>query len=145
MDSFITNPGFEHLGQNILRFLNKKSSLEFRLVNYSAKDFVENPRFWLKKLNYKNSGSVELHEAWLTFIQMVEERNPLLKKNIALVLMKLVDNSYDIKKLFPLGVLSLFGDLHLVKFIMKNINLPWYKVLWEILSSKLTYRLYTRC
>ena len=120
MDSFITNPGFEHLGQNILRLLNKKSTLAFRLVNYSAKDFVENPRFWLKKLNYKNSGSVELHEAWLTFIQKVEEGNPLLKKNIALVLMKLVDNSHHKKQFFPLHVVSGFADLLLVKFIMEN-------------------------
>ena len=94
--------------------------MAFRLVNHSSKDFVENPRFWLKKLNYKNSGSVELHKAWFTFIQKVEEKNPSLKKNIAFVLMKLVDNYYDIQKIFPLGVLSLFGDLHLVKFIMKN-------------------------
>ena len=72
---------------------------------------------------------VELHEAWFTLIQKVEEENPLLKKNIALVLMKLVDNSHHKKQFFPLHVVSGFADLHLVKFIIGN-NLV------EILSKK---------
>ena len=71
--SLIANPGFEHLGHNILRHLNKKTTLSLRMVNIDCKNFVENPRFWLKKLNYKKSGSAEVHEAWLTLIQKVEE------------------------------------------------------------------------
>ena len=132
MKSFITNPGFEHLGQNILMHLNKKTSLAVRLVNHSTKDFVDNPIFWLKKLNYKNSGSLELHIAWSTLIQKIKENNLDLAQNVALNLIKLIDSDdlnadEDIRLdhdgyryFFPLNVFSLFGDFPLVKFIIEN-------------------------
>ena len=119
MESFITNPGFHHLGQNILRHLNKKTLLSLRLVNHSSKYFVDNPRFWLKKLDYKNNGSKELHEAWLTLIQKVEEKDSDLKQNVAANLIKLFDDNLWGEN-FPLNVLSGFGDVKLVKFIIEN-------------------------
>ena len=136
--SLISNPGFEHLGHNILRHLNKKTVFSLRMVNNDCKNFVENPRFWLKKLNFKNCESTEIHEAWLTLIQKVEEENYDLKENLALNFIKLFnydDNFSTVlteaskkiliqelyaKQLFPLNLLSLFGDLPLVKFIIKN-------------------------
>ena len=147
LETFMTNPGFEHLGQKILRHLKKKNLLALRLVNNSTKDFVDNPKFWLKKMNYKNRELMELHEAWSKLIKKVEEEHPDLKKNIALNLIKLNGNEYfnadDIFErvdliigykymnqlnsafcrgtvLFPLNILSLFGDLALVEFIIEN-------------------------
>ena len=120
LESIITNPGFHYLGQSILRHLNIESLLSLRLVNHSSKVFVENPRFWLKKLKYKNSDLMEVHEAWSSLIQKVEEKNPELKQNVVLNLIKLVDNSQDRRELFPLNILSLFGDLPLVDFIINN-------------------------
>ena len=123
LESFFTNPGFEHLGHNILNHLNKKTILSLKLANHSCKNFVENPRFWLKKLNYKKSGSLELHEAWSKLINKVEEENPDLKKNIAFNLIRLVicqgwslskvTHNHWRRKIFPLNVVSLSGDLAL--------------------------------
>ena len=48
MESLIANPGFAHLSQNILKYLDKKSLLTLRLVSYTCKKFIEDPRFWLK-------------------------------------------------------------------------------------------------
>ena len=97
MESLITNPGFEHLGHNILSHLDTKNLLNIRLVNHQFKDFVDNPRLWLKKLNYKNSGFMELHEAWMSLIQKVEAENSDLLKNIVLNLIKLIEDDNDLK------------------------------------------------
>ena len=120
LESLISNPGFEHLSQNILIHLDKKTLLAMRLVNNSSRDFLNKPRFWLNKMNYKNGGSMELHKAWISLIQKVEDENLDLEQNIARHLIKLVDNSEMKRKLFPLNVISMYGDLHLVKFIIKN-------------------------
>ena len=117
---FISNPGFEHLGRNILRNLNKKTSLSLRVANHSCRDFVENPRFWLKKLTSKRSESMGLHKIWSNLINKVEQENPDLVQNIVFCLIKLTDNSQDRRELFPLNVFSLFGDLRLVQFIITN-------------------------
>ena len=116
LESFMTNPGFEHLGRNILKHLNKKTILALRLGNHASQYFVDNSRFFLKKLKCKQ----EQYEAWYTLIRKIEEQNPDLRLNIALNLIKLNDNYQDIKELFPLNVFSLFGDLSLVKFIVEN-------------------------
>ena len=61
-----------------------------------------------------------LYKSWFDLIHKVEEENIDLKQNVALNLIKLVDNSPTRKKLFPLNVVSLFGDLPLVKFIIEK-------------------------
>ena len=119
MESFITNPGFQHLGQNILRHFGKEKLLSLRLVNHACKKFVENPRFWLKKLNYKKSGLVELHEAWSTLIRKVEEENPDLEQNVAKILIKLVGQE-DFQEIIPLEMLCIHEELVLLKFTIKH-------------------------
>ena len=61
-----------------------------------------------------------LYKSWFDLIHKVEEENINLKQNLALNLIKLVDNSPNRKKLFPLNVASLFGDLPLVQFIIEK-------------------------
>ena len=75
----------------------------------------------LKKLNDNNNASMDLHEAWSSLIQKVEEENPDWKHNVALTWIKctLVENT-EYNNLFPLNAFSLFGDLPLVYFIIEN-------------------------
>ena len=121
LESIITNPGFQHISERILSHLDKKASLSLRLVNNACKNFVENPRHWLK-LNYKKTESVELYDAWSKLIEKVEEENPDLEQNIVFNLSRLVNNHQWERKLSPLQVISLSGDTPLVKFIIeKNI------------------------
>ena len=64
---------------------------------------------------------MQLHQAWSGLIQKVEEENPDLVQNVALNLIRLFENSNIRKRtFFPLNLLSLFGDLLLVKFIIEN-------------------------
>ena len=49
METIIENPGLEHISQDIFELLDKKNSLDCRLVNSSWKGIVEKPKFWLKK------------------------------------------------------------------------------------------------
>ena len=49
METVIENPRLEHISQDIFELLDKKNSLDCRLVNSSWKGIVEKPKFWLKK------------------------------------------------------------------------------------------------
>ena len=124
LENIITNPGLEHLGLSILRHLNTKTLLNLRLVNHSCKYFVENPRFWLKKLKYMQSGSMEIYKAWSSLILKVEEEENFdLDQNVVLNLIKLLNcfqQSWVPFKFLPLNVFSLFGDLPMVKFMTKT-------------------------
>ena len=104
MESFISNPGFEHLGFNILKHFDKAALLSLSLINHSWRDFVLNPRFWMKKLNCKNGESMhtDLYKAWFDLIHKVEEENIDLKQNIALNLIKMGDNSPNRKKIISI-------------------------------------------
>ena len=150
LESIITNPGLQHLGHKILRHLNKKTLLALRIANHSCKNFVENSRLILKKINFNvplcakfgtakcaqsaqcalcakraqcaQCGTMDkwIKQAWLMLIQKVEEENPDLVENVALNLMKLYKSNAKTKRIFPLNVISQFGDIHLVEFIIEQ-------------------------
>ena len=50
LESFINNPGLQHIAENILQNLDKHSLLKYRLVNSSWKRILDQPIFWLNKL-----------------------------------------------------------------------------------------------
>ena len=49
MDSFINNPGFQHIGKKIFKFLDHKSLVSCRKVNRAWKKLVDDPNLWLKR------------------------------------------------------------------------------------------------
>ena len=51
MEAITKNPGFQHVGEDILKLLDKESALNCRMVNSSWKQFFDQPIFWLKKLD----------------------------------------------------------------------------------------------
>ena len=52
-NSIISNPGFFHITSRIFGHLDYKSLLQCRLVGQSWKNHVDQPLFWLKKLEKK--------------------------------------------------------------------------------------------
>ena len=50
MDSFLSNPGLDHIGSKIFLNLDFTTLLKLRFVSQSWKCFLDNPRFWLKFL-----------------------------------------------------------------------------------------------
>ena len=97
---------------------NFVNNMDKQNINHSCKDFVEKPLFWLKKLELKWT-QIDLHKAWFSLIQTIEEKNLDLVPNLVFILKKLVNDDYT-KKLFPLNVFCQFGDLPLIKFIIEN-------------------------
>ena len=53
LESFINNPGLQHIAENILQNLDKHSLLKYRLVNSSWKRILDRPIFWFNKLVMK--------------------------------------------------------------------------------------------
>ena len=51
MDSFTKNPGLFHISEKIFKFLDQNSLMDCRMVNKSWKQVLDQPIFWLKKLN----------------------------------------------------------------------------------------------
>ena len=54
MDIVTKTPGLQHLSEDIFKLLDKKSSLQCRLVNSSWKNVLDQPNFWLKKLSQED-------------------------------------------------------------------------------------------
>ena len=97
---------------------NFVNNMDKQSLNHSYKDCEEKPSFWLKKLELKWTQN-DLHKAWFSLIQTIEEKNLDLVSNLVSVLKKLVNDDYT-KKLFPLNVFCQFGDLPLIEFIIEN-------------------------
>ena len=62
MEAIIKIPGFQHVGEDIFKLLNKESVLNCRLVNSSWKQFFDQPIFWLKKLDSEITSLKEQHQ-----------------------------------------------------------------------------------
>ena len=90
-----------------------ENSLEFFITSTGSHNI-------LRHLNKNSKLALDLHEAWSSLFQKIKEENPDLKQNVALILNKLNRNGQYMRELFPLNVLSLFGDLCLVKFIIEH-------------------------
>ena len=57
MEAITKIPGFQHIGEEIFKLLDKASVLNCRMVNSSWKQFFDQPIFWLKKLNSEITSS----------------------------------------------------------------------------------------
>ena len=68
ISSLITNPGYSIISQKILRCLDHKSHLTFRLVSKSWKIQVDCPYFWMKKCVQKGMPK-NLQVAWTELLQ----------------------------------------------------------------------------
>ena len=69
----IGNPAFPHISQKILQLLNTKSQISFRQVCQSWKLQVDQPFFWIKKLNFTKVA----HDAWIDFLGRIDETSKL--------------------------------------------------------------------
>ena len=76
IDNLMTNPGYSIITQKIIRFLDHKSHLAFRLVGRSWKMQVDCPYFWLKKCFQKGMNK-ELYITWIRLLQGIEKVSSL--------------------------------------------------------------------
>ena len=120
MDLLTSNPGFQHVGENILLHLNYKSLMDCRSVSQSFKRIIDNPRFWLKKTAQKGM-SRELQTAWDTCLRNLKD--PYIKNEVMWLLTKMYQKPPS-KFTFPIYLAAENGNAEVVKVLVAFTNNP---------------------
>ena len=76
LNFIMKNPGYSHIAQKILKFLDHQSQMHFRLVCFDWKGQVDQAYFWIQKCDKKGQAK-ELHDAWIDLVQRIERRSHL--------------------------------------------------------------------
>ena len=63
---------FQNIREKIFNFLPTEDILNCRLVNQTWKEILDNPTFWLNKLN-ANGQPKSVSEAWLSMIEIAKD------------------------------------------------------------------------
>ena len=110
VNTIIGNPGFPGINQNILFCLDHKSQMAYRQVCQSWKQEMDQPIFWIKKLNLK-SHPKELGNIWIDLVGRIQKGSDL-EKEVTECLMKWygTHQSYkgykeSLKKMLPIRLL----------------------------------------
>ena len=85
-NSLIGNPGFSQINQQIISYLDHKSQMAFRSVCQSWKAQVDEPHFWIKKLDSKGQ-SKNFRKAWIDLVGRIPKGSDL-EKEVTECLMK---------------------------------------------------------
>ena len=126
-NTLINNPGFSHITSRIFGHLDHKSQLQCRLVGKSWKNHVDQPLFWLKKLEKKGQ-SKELSKAWCEFIQKIEEGS-FLDEKLRECLMKWYDQCHkwsgsELDGITPIYIASRLGCFDIVELFASYTDNP---------------------
>ena len=148
LESFINNPGLQHIAENILQNLCKHSLLKYRLVNSSWKRILDQPTFWFNKLVMKeflenSNWKLMIQNQWLD--QPIFWSNKLVTKecfgeeNVAKFKLEIFQNIQNLesdfdRKNFSLGIIrqSMKAD------ILREKQSKWCKNLIRVLKRKAT-------
>ena len=130
VNSIIGNPGFHLINQTVLSCLDHKSQMTFRQVSQSWKEQMDQPIFWIKKINLK-SHPKELGNVWIDLVGRIE-RGSDLEKEVTECLMKLYGKleSYSekvLKGISPTHIGARFGYTTIAMFVAsysENVNAP---------------------
>ena len=119
MDNLIKNSNLAtDIGRKITNLLEMESLQSCRLANSSMKNMVDDPRFWLQKLDKKGLSKEHLIK-WRKLINVVE--NTDLEENITKCLMKMYQN-FSKWAQAPIHIASKAGEASLVKIILEKID-----------------------
>ena len=98
MDTFTKIPGLQHIPEDIFNLLDKKSLTDCRLVNSSWKNVLDQPKFWLEKLNLENL-PLDILQNWKNLAQELDDDH--LEKEFVLILIKIFKGG---KQILPLEI-----------------------------------------
>ena len=71
IEKITNNPGFSHISSKIFGLLDHKDQLTVRSVCQSWKAHIDEPHFWIKKLDRKGQ-SEDLRNKWIDLVQRIE-------------------------------------------------------------------------
>ena len=123
MEAITKTPGFQHVSEDILKLLDKKSLMDCRMVNSSWKAILDQSTFWLKRM-IMSYVPKDAQKSWKMLAQKLDDvdDNIYLTNKFVLVLIKI----WQGKRMYPLEIVV---DLHraekypeLVKFILEHEN-----------------------
>ena len=126
INTIINNPGFVHISQKIFGHLDDKSQLNCRLVCKSWKTQMDQPYFWIKKLDQKGQ-SQNLHNQWIDLLQRLEKKI-FFEQELRRCLMKWYGDMDNWNKKVLVGanlvhILAAYGNYNLIKFIDQEENI----------------------
>ena len=116
MEKFTKIPGLQRISEDIFELLDKKSLMDCRLVNSSWKNVLEQPIFWLKKMNLENV-PMNVHQSWKNLAQQLEDGHP--KKEFVLTLIKIYKKT---ERITPMEIVSDLCMSDLVMFVLGHPN-----------------------
>ena len=114
----IGNPGIPHIAQKILQLLDQKSQLAFRQICKSWKAQIDQPLFWIKKLDLLEQ-SKNIHDSWIDLIGRIE-KGSFLEKEVTNCLMawsKDYSDYPEMQDMTPIFAAIISGHTSIVKFI----------------------------
>ena len=127
--------GFDHIGEKIFKFYQGKAIIVFRLVCQSWKQILDNPKYWLKKLDGIGQSKKQSKEYSVLIQKASRAGIPLTKIGFCLCIkyMKLTNSEYSknfsekIKALLyrlPILYFAMIPsnpDLELIRFMAKSV------------------------
>ena len=122
MEQIIQNPGLQHIVEKSLNYFDKKSIVQFRLVNEDCRRITDSPRLYLKKMSDENL-SKGLIAKWEPLLKKISSED--IEQRITMELFKMYSEG-DAKEPLELAQDLAIGkkveDIQFITFIIGNSN-----------------------
>ena len=130
LNTVFENPGFSIICRKISLLLDQDTLLSCRLVSQSFREIVDNPHFWIIKLDNEGQ-SKGLHDAWIELLRRIE-KGSTLENEVSRCMMhwhgcQHTWTEYSKNGIMPIYIAAHFGYVEIVKMIasyQENPNLP---------------------
>ena len=139
MENIIQNPGLQHIVEKSLNCLDKKSIVQFRLVNEDCRRITDSPRLYLKKMSDENSLK-DLIEEWDSLLKKIPSED--IKQRITMELFKMYaegNAKEPVELAQDLDIGKKVEDIECVKFIIGNSNPKSFEKAIQLLGLLMTY------
>ena len=71
-DEISNIPGLQHISEDILKLLDKKSLMDCRLVNSSWKNILNQPMFWMNKMKFEKLVPLDVQKSLKALVKQLE-------------------------------------------------------------------------
>ena len=124
MEVITKTPGFQHLSEDILKLLDKKSLMDCRIVNSSWKTILDQPTFWLKKMKMSDMPRL-FQKSWKMIASKLEDVDDTIYLNhkFVLAMIKICQS----KRNFPLEIVMDLEEAGRDPYDLKKFILEHYQ------------------
>ena len=123
MEVITKTPGFQHLSEDILKLLDKKSLMDCRIVNSSWKTILDQPTFWLKKMKMSDMPKL-VQNQWKMIASKLEDVDDTIypTHKFVLAMIKICQS----KRNFPLEIVMDLEEAGRDPYDLKKFILEHY-------------------